>query len=80
MSAIGAHEVTNLAKNCKSRVVALPNRFADTTLWCDMKQQRSASKVSGFFGLFPVLALAVGLTVPLSGCGYNDVITLDEGV
>ncbi len=31
-------------------------------------------------GLVPALALAIGLAIPLSGCGYNDVITRDEEV
>jgi LemA protein len=45
-----------------------------------MKQRQSSGKASRFFRLFPALALVVGLAAPLSGCGYNDVITLDEGV
>jgi LemA protein len=39
-----------------------------------MKQQHSSRK------LFSSLFLALALAAPLSGCGYNDVITLDESV
>ncbi len=45
-----------------------------------MNQQQSSGKASRVFRLFPALALVVGLTGPLAGCGYNEVITLDEGV
>lgn len=45
-----------------------------------MNQQQSSGKASRFFRLFPALALVLGLAAPLSGCGYNDVITADEGV
>jgi LemA protein len=45
-----------------------------------MNQQQSTGKAWRFFRLFSALALVVGLAAPLSGCGYNDVITLDEGV
>jgi LemA protein len=45
-----------------------------------MNQQQSSGKASRVFRLFPALALVVGLSVPAAGCGYNDVITLDEGV
>ena len=49
-----------------------------------MNQQHSPGKRARAFRLFsaPLLALAltVGAAVPLSGCGYNDVITLDESV
>ncbi len=45
-----------------------------------MNQQKSSGKASRIWGLFPALALVIGLAVPVSGCGYNDVITLDEGV
>lgn len=45
-----------------------------------MNQQQSSGKASRVFRLFPALALVVGLAGPLAGCGYNDVITLDEGV
>jgi LemA protein len=49
-----------------------------------MNQQHSPGKRARAFRLFsaPLLALALmtGAAVPLSGCGYNDVITLDEGV
>jgi LemA protein len=49
-----------------------------------MNQQHSRGKRSRAWGLFsaPFLALALvaGSALPLSGCGYNDVITLDEGV
>jgi LemA protein len=49
-----------------------------------MNQQHSPGKRAGAFRFFsaPLLALALmtGSAVPLSGCGYNDVITLDEGV
>jgi len=45
-----------------------------------MNQQQSSGKASRFFRLFPALALVVGLAGPLAGCGYNEVITLDEGV
>jgi len=45
-----------------------------------MNQQQSSGKASRFFRLFPAVVLVMGLAAPLSGCGYNDVITLDEGV
>jgi len=45
-----------------------------------MNQQQSSGKASRVFRLFPALALVVGLAGPLAGCGYNEVITLDEGV
>lgn len=45
-----------------------------------MNQQQSSGKASRTFRLFPALALAIGLAGPLAGCGYNEVITLDEGV
>jgi LemA protein len=47
-----------------------------------MNQQQSSGKASRFFRFFPALAFAVvtGLAVPVAGCGYNDVITLDENV
>lgn len=45
-----------------------------------MNQQQSSGKASRVFRLFPALALVIGLAGPLTGCGYNDVITLDEGV
>jgi LemA protein len=45
-----------------------------------MNQQQSSGKASRVFRLFPALALVIGLGAPLTGCGYNDVITLDEGV
>lgn len=45
-----------------------------------MNQSSSTSKTKRSFSLFPALVLAVGLAVPLSGCGYNDVITADEAV
>lgn len=49
-----------------------------------MNQHRSQGKRARSFRLFsaPLLAfsLLVGAAVPLSGCGYNDVITLDESV
>jgi LemA protein len=45
-----------------------------------MNQQQSMGKAPRFFRLFPALALVIGLSAPLAGCGYNDVITLDEGV
>jgi LemA protein len=45
-----------------------------------MKQQPSFSRRTHLLGFFPALVLAIGLMVPVSGCGYNDVITLDEGV
>lgn len=37
-------------------------------------------KPSRPFGVIPLFVLAIGLAAPLSGCGYNDVITLDEQV
>ena len=45
-----------------------------------MNQQQPSGKASRVFRLFPALALVIGLAGPLTGCGYNDVITLDEGV
>jgi LemA protein len=45
-----------------------------------MNQQLSSGKAPRSFRLLSTLALAIGLALPLSGCGYNDVITLDEGV
>jgi LemA protein len=47
-----------------------------------MNQSTAPSKASRSLRLFPALALVVGigLAAPLSGCGYNDVITADEGV
>jgi LemA protein len=47
-----------------------------------MNQQQSSGKASRVFRLFPALALVLvtALGVPAAGCGYNDVITLDEGV
>jgi LemA protein len=45
-----------------------------------MNQQQSSGKASRVFRLFPALALVIGLAGPLSGCGYNEVITLDESV
>jgi LemA protein len=45
-----------------------------------MNRQPSTRKLSRPFRLFSAIALAVGLSASLSGCGYNDVITLDEGV
>jgi LemA protein len=45
-----------------------------------MNQQQSSGKASRVSRLFPALALVIGLAAPLAGCGYNDVITLDEGV
>ncbi|HYP88371.1 MAG TPA: LemA family protein, partial [Polyangiaceae bacterium] len=47
-----------------------------------MNQPTAPSKASRSLRLFPALALVVGigLAAPLSGCGYNDVITADEGV
>jgi LemA protein len=47
-----------------------------------MNQQQSSGKASRLSRLFPALALVIGLggAASLSGCGYNDVITLDEGV
>ncbi len=45
-----------------------------------MNQQQSSGKASHIFRLFPALALVIGLSVPAAGCGYNDVITADEGV
>ncbi len=45
-----------------------------------MKQQPSSSRRAHILGFFPALVLAVGLAAPLAGCGYNDVITLDESV
>lgn len=45
-----------------------------------MNQHPSSGKTARTFRLLPALALVVGLGLPLSGCGYNDVITLDEGV
>jgi LemA protein len=45
-----------------------------------MNQHPSSGKASRGFRLLPALALAFGLALPLSGCGYNDVITLDESV
>jgi LemA protein len=46
----------------------------------DMNQQQSSGKASRVFRLFPALALVIGLAGPLTGCGYNEVITLDESV
>lgn len=43
-------------------------------------KQPSSSRRSHILGFFPALALMIGLAAPLSGCGYNDVITLDENV
>ena len=45
-----------------------------------MNQSSVISKTKRSFGLIPALALVVGLALPLSGCGYNDVITSDEAV
>ena len=45
-----------------------------------MNQQQSSGKASRVFRLFPALALVIGLAGPLTGCGYNEVITLDESV
>jgi len=47
-----------------------------------MNQQQSSGKASRVFRLFPALALVLVtvLGVPVAGCGYNDVITLDESV
>jgi LemA protein len=47
-----------------------------------MNQQQSSGKASRLSRLFPALALVIGLAAaaPLTGCGYNEVITLDEGV
>jgi LemA protein len=45
-----------------------------------MNQHRSSGKATRFFRLFPALALVIGLAGPLTGCGYNEVITLDESV
>jgi LemA protein len=45
-----------------------------------MKKQQPSGKVSRVFGIIVALALAIGVAAPLSGCGYNDVITLDENV
>ena len=45
-----------------------------------MNQRTAPRKASRFFPLFPAFALVVGLALPLSGCGYNDVVTADEGV
>ena len=47
-----------------------------------MNQQHSSGKASRLSRLFPALTLAIGLAAaaPLTGCGYNEVITLDEGV
>jgi LemA protein len=49
-----------------------------------MNQHRSQGKRARSFRLFSApllgLSLALGVAVPLSGCGYNDVITVDESV
>jgi LemA protein len=47
-----------------------------------MNQQQSSGKNSRLSRLFPALTLVIGLAAaaPLTGCGYNEVITLDEGV
>jgi LemA protein len=45
-----------------------------------MNQQQSSGKASRVFRLFPALGLVIGLAGPLTGCGYNEVITLDESV
>jgi LemA protein len=47
-----------------------------------MNRSFAVSKSSSRSQLFPalLLALGLGLGLPLSGCGYNDVITLDESV
>ena len=47
-----------------------------------MNQHLSSGKAPRRSRLLSALTLtfALGLTLPLSGCGYNDVITLDEGV
>jgi LemA protein len=44
-----------------------------------MKQSTALGKTMRALRLSPLL-LALGLAVPLSGCGYNDVITYDEAV
>lgn len=45
-----------------------------------MNQSSASSKAKRSFGVIPALALAIGLAMPLGGCGYNDVITVDESV
>ena len=45
-----------------------------------MKYQRSGRKWWQLSGPYLAFVLALGVAAPLSGCGYNDVITLDEGV
>ena len=45
-----------------------------------MNRHSPTRKASRPFRLFPALVLAVGLAAPLAGCGYNDVVTADEGV
>jgi LemA protein len=44
-----------------------------------MKQSTALGKTMRALRLSPLL-LALGLAAPLSGCGYNDVITYDESV
>jgi len=45
-----------------------------------MNQSTAPSKASRILRLFPAFALVLGLSAPLAGCGYNDVVTADEGV
>lgn len=45
-----------------------------------MNQHPSSGKATRASRLLPAALLAFGLALPLTGCGYNDVITLDESV
>jgi LemA protein len=45
-----------------------------------MKEQKAPGRRLALLRLFPALLLLLGLSAPLTGCGYNDVITLDENV